>query len=450
MKYSDLIDIQNIVNESMLDESYLASDFKWGFELEAFMNFTRPTSSDISVDKKLINDLEEGIKEASKSIDDKNNVDILTAITESKELIEILENHDFDSYEDFEGYFIDEDKESILRYVSDVYHNYEYYTEDRWEYFKEFWNEKFPNGEWQEDKSIHPNIAFAKTFEWASPILEFNIQTLKNVFQELSKLQEDFAIEVNDSCGFHIHLSYPGISKKDVIWLLCKLSLDKDQIAQIGQMDGIDSFGKEYSNFNWITDVRQSILDGEYANVLDNIPNTDKTASLLMHKQGTLEWRGPRNFLGVEFNFENSDSIYDTCKKFITILWNFVKWIRKTLDEKEINGISRESFFNLLNNNSNKTLTDLTFMAREENDKYNAKRLAIRYLKTLDDKIILNLPLSIEQEFIYYMWNILDNYEKNPIFKNGYSVKEIKNHLLELEEKTNNPSLKRIISIVRL
>lgn len=449
MKYSDLINIQNIVNESMLDENYLASDFKWGFELEAFMNFTRPTSSDISVDKKLINDLEEGIKEASKSIDDKNNVDILTAITESKELIEILENHDFDSYEDFKGYFMDEDKESILRYISDVYHNYKYYTEDRWEYFKEFWNQKFPNGEWQKDQSIHPNIAFAKTFEWASPILEFNIQTLKNVFQELSKLQEDFAIEVNDSCGFHIHLSYPGISKKDVIWLLCKLSLDTKELINIRNMNNINFFGEEYANLVWITPLRNTILNKEWHKVLENIP-TSKKDSLIIHKQGALEWRGPRNFLGTQFNFDNSDSIYNNCKKFIVILWNFVKWIRKTLDEKEINGISRDEFFNMILKESNKSISDVLFIGREENDKYNAKRLAIKYLKTLDDKIILNLPLSIEQEFIYYMWNILDTYESNPIFKNGYSAKDVKKHLKDLEKKTDNPSLKRIISIIRL
>lgn len=53
------------------------------------------------------------------------------------------------------------------------------------------------------------------------------------------------------------------------------------------------------------------------------------------HPQGTLEWRGPRNFL-------NKPDI-EVIKRFFMKLYKFAKWISDTLDKKEINGYDKKN-----------------------------------------------------------------------------------------------------------
>jgi len=184
------------------------------------------------------------------------------------------------------------------------------------------------------------------SFEWRSPVLKPTPQTLSKVIKFLQKSVKEY-IEVNDSCGFHIHIGLPekSLTKSDRLWVICQLALDEEMFKKITNYKGIELYNSMYSSLNSLKllgrklNSLKQMLETEKREVvlytLKSFANEDKYIVLRQHPQGTLEWRGPRGFL----NSGNKDDIRGF---FLDVFYPFVKWIAKAYDNNNIvvNGVT--------------------------------------------------------------------------------------------------------------
>ena len=183
-------------------------------------------------------------------------------------------------------------------------------------------------------------------FEYVSPVLQFNPKYLKNVIDLFDSLLE-IGIYTNESCGLHFHMSFPTFSIEDGFWILINLSKDQEMLKKLLKLKKYNFFNKKYAEVKFLTEIKNLLkiyntkdkllksTEGiEVLNKWNELFNTTKYRILRIHPQGTLEWRGPRNFL------DNRKDV----KEFFILLWNFVSWIIKTLNKKEIDNIQRKDF----------------------------------------------------------------------------------------------------------
>ena len=253
----------------ILLEKYLASQFKFGFELEAMVEDALIDFSDDYHDEVDYDSLNEAIKE-----------EISTAFNFSEDEIEI-----------------------------------------------------------KYDGSLEPSNRFDYAFEWATPTMQFTPENLKRSIHGLDYLM-NHNFYTNESCGFHVHLSFPNITDQDVIWIISKLSIDKPMFKKITNFEGLNFFNEEYAEKGVFEKIGKLINEEKY-NELAQYFSTKKYRMLHIHPQGTLEWRGPRDFLD---DYEGIHIVYD----FFKLLHEFVSWMSKSISDNHINGISKENYFKLV------------------------------------------------------------------------------------------------------
>lgn len=199
------------------------------------------------------------------------------------------------------------------------------------------------------------NVEFRTTFEYASPVLQFNPATIQKVINFLDDgMNTNDLFYTNDSCGFHHHISFEGMTGEDAAWIVSQLALDNDarkMFANFNDVANKDDTGVE--NYNFITtwseerylyDLADAINNFDFAEIRKQL-NTDKFSILNVHSNKTLEWRGPRNFLQTK----NRKTIIN----FYKHLWKIINWMTLALDKKEINGMKKELFLkNLIIDNN--------------------------------------------------------------------------------------------------
>lgn len=253
----------------ILLEKYLASQFKFGFELEAMVEDALIDFSDDYQDEVDYDSLDEAIKE-----------EISTAFNFSEDEIEI-----------------------------------------------------------KYDGSLEPSNRFDYAFEWATPTMQFTPENLKRSIHGLDYLMKH-NFYTNESCGFHVHLSFPNITDQDVIWIISKLSIDKPMFKKITNFEGLNFFNEEYAEKGVFEKIGKLINEEKYSELAQYF-STKKYRMLHIHPQGTLEWRGPRDFLD---DYEGIHIVYD----FFKLLHEFVSWMSKSISDNHINGISKENYFKLV------------------------------------------------------------------------------------------------------
>ena len=253
----------------ILLEKYLASQFKFGFELEAMVEDALIDFSDDYHDEVDYDSLNEAIKE-----------EISTAFNFSEDEIEI-----------------------------------------------------------KYDGSLEPSNRFDYAFEWATPTMQFTPENLKRSIHGLDYLMKH-NFYTNESCGFHVHLSFPNITDQDVIWIISKLSIDKPMFKKITNFEGLNFFNEEYAEKGVFEKIGKLINEEKYSELAQYF-STKKYRMLHIHPQGTLEWRGPRDFLD---DYEGIHIVYD----FFKLLHEFVSWMSKSISDNHINGISKENYFKLV------------------------------------------------------------------------------------------------------
>lgn len=305
-----------MINETLLLEKKLTTDFTFGFELEAVA-------------------------------DGRLNFDTDNMSSSSNDVIKFIESYfgnggDFhwdSSIEVFPGcvqYYEDEDGAS-----------YYYYDGEEMSLRELFENFQTDNID---------DIDFQSTFEYASPVLTFNVENVQKVINMLNKGLSLGYFKTNDSCGFHHHLSYQGITGEDAAWIVSQLSLDDKAKKLFSEFNTISSNGDNvnynfittWSNREYLSDLKDAIHRFDFNEII-KLLNTDKYSILNVHDNKTLEWRGPRDFL----DSEDKKIIIDFYKQ----LWKVVNWMTTALDKKEINGMNKDIYLkNLIIGNNNKPI----------------------------------------------------------------------------------------------
>ena len=165
----------------------------------------------------------------------------------------------------------------------------------------------FGEGKIESDSSLDTDRRGGWTFEYASPVIPFNPKNVEKVYGFLKNLP-NLGVYTNSSCGFHTHISFPDITRLDASWMAVCCALDDgmyEELTSFQSEDGkiIDFFGG-YAKPNRLRDIKEYIKDGNMRNLKRELDN-DKYQVLRIHPDhGTLEWRGPRNFMN-EGNIED-------------------------------------------------------------------------------------------------------------------------------------------------
>ena len=278
------------------------------------------------------------------------------------------------------------------------------------------------------DGSLEPNYDEDFSFEWATPTLQFNPSTIKQCVEGLDYLMNS-GYYTNETCGFHVHLSFPNISDKDVIWIISQLSINPELIYKLTKFEGLDFYDDRYADIDDLFDIQYAIKSSDFS-TLKQYFTTDKYKAFHIHPQGTIEWRGPRNFM----NYYNINSV----KHFFKLLYEFILWISKAISTNDILGISKNNYFQLLygeNYEENNLIKDFN---KKEKGKILRKYVHQDVENNSPDRLIklLKLYKTTNDEKIYQVifnyLKILDidyMYENNNFFKK-LLTKLIDNQLL--------------------
>ena len=246
------------------------------------------------------------------------------------------------------------------------------------------------NGRTHYDGSVKNYHDGYQSFEYSSTIYKVNAKNFKKLNNFFSKLS-NYDMGINETCGFHTHISYNGITEKDAVWIVAQIACNEDWTKEVTQMvDGdniIDFFNQRYADKEFLLKIRNNILQGNYN--IRNLFNSDKYRVLRIHPLGTIEWRGPRNFLNLENGF----------MKFTKKLTKVVDIFSKALEMNTIpcTGISKNTFFKLLNNNLN-----------GEQLRYNCCSIDINKCKTFSRNGIVGLATDFNINNVSSKCNLLN------------------------------------------
>lgn len=188
-------------------------------------------------------------------------------------------------------------------------------------------------GKIESDGSLRASSSGDKTFEYGSPIIKFSPTNVAKIYKFLQGLDGKY-IYTNDSCGFHVHMSVPTLTKGDIAWILCCIASRDDLIKLVTELntpeDGTINFkSSHYASADFLESLRSHLVNNDLKWV-EAYLDQDKYRVLNIHSQGTLEWRGPRNFMNS--GYESS------IKKFIVNLYTVIKAIGQILDKQEFKG----------------------------------------------------------------------------------------------------------------
>ena len=158
----------------------------------------------------------------------------------------------------------------------------------------------FGQGKIESDGSLHASSdRGGRTFEYGSPIIPFNPTNINKIYKFLKKLPE-FDVYTNDSCGFHTHMSFTGIDKTNVAWVICCMAIDDKLSEELTELKGdqkVIPFTGYYANRELMDGLKRAISQRDYDRVKNLLDSDTKYTYMRLHPAGTLEWRGPRNFL---------------------------------------------------------------------------------------------------------------------------------------------------------
>jgi len=258
----------------------------------------------------------------------------------------------------------------------DQYEEFYKYEDNAGKHIGEFINQFWPDIEVKikEDSSIEPSST-QYGFEWPSPAFNFTPGFIKTASTFLSSLH-DAGISTNQTCGFHIHLSFPYMEPNDMIWIMCCLSENPEMIEGLKTFNGFTFHNEKYANSKFFKSLK-TVLDKKNWEAANSLLTSEKFRLVRLHPQGTLEWRGPRNFL-IRQN-------YDLIKRFFLKIYEFVKWINHCASLQTYNDLDRKTI--LSNINDNRFILDYT-------DDKNWKNIEKLIKSGRIDDIAAKLPLS--------------------------------------------------------
>lgn len=227
-------------------------------------------------------------------------------------------------------------------------------------------------------------------FEYGSPIFPCTPFWFNKVIKTLRDMMND-GFYTNNSCGFHHHLHFNGMTERDMVWVYCNLAMDEDLYSKFAKLHGADDRDYKLYSDNWASQdamlkLKDAVQNNNWEGVIEEL-NTDKWRAFRIHPQGTLEWRGPRDFM----NRGNLDNINIFYKLFNQLIGK----IKTYMDSKVLTGtnITKQEFFQHLTDavNDMDTKPDMEFISHTE--RYDSST-ALKYKS--DRKDVIN-PNTIEK-----------------------------------------------------
>ena len=293
----------------ILQEKYLHGEFKFGFELEAYVNpYQIPTDPNSS----------------------------------SWEEIDDLSEQDPDYYWNM-GRVMEViwDAEGIQEELEDLYK-----FEDVKKQASLCINKYFPE---EADWIVNPSSGVCYDgslgicgFEWPSPTMKFTPSAIAQCIHLLSNLHNE-GIETDEKCGFHVHLSTPRMTLEEAKWIVMNIAMNDDYIHLLTVFEDIDYYGEffgSYAKKDFLLDLRKAFESNDFEK-LSNLLDNEKYRVLRIHPQGTLEWRGPREFIGV-----NRKAIKDFFIKLHSVVTMFIE----IMEKQTIGDYSKENFLSMVSN----------------------------------------------------------------------------------------------------
>ena len=201
---------------------------------------------------------------------------------------------------------------------------YNSYNTD-FEKFQQFALDTFA-GEFGNDSSIKSGERNTETFEYKSGIIPFTPASLQKFAGFLLSLPSH-GIKTNETCSIHVHFSFPNITSKDAFWTLCQLAMNDSVKEEFLHFKEFNFFEKEFATVHSLKHIKNAIINKDHDTLL-MMYNNEKFNVFRIHPQGTIEWRGPRDFL--------NEGKPEDIKGFILKLYSVVKFISRSVDTTSI------------------------------------------------------------------------------------------------------------------
>ena len=203
-------------------------------------------------------------------------------------------------------------------------------------------------------------------FEYSSNIYQVTPQNIEGLIKSLNEILNE-GVFTNDTCGFHHHLKFNGITERDTVWIYCNMAMDPDwdEFSEFQTVnDGrISLFNDDYASYEDLDEISNAIENNRFDDVVRYL-STSKYRAFRIHPQGTIEWRGPRDFLATS----NRKDI----KNFYMLLLKLIDRIKKYMDSNILIGtdLTKKEFFeNLSNSIKDKNIeTSLEFISDPGNE----------------------------------------------------------------------------------
>jgi len=225
-------------------------------------------------------------------------------------------------------------------------------------------------------------------FEYSTNPFNITPKNIDMMIKMLSKLNQN-NIYTNESCGFHVHVSFPYLKDTDLFWIICNIAVNDDvrnTLLHFKKYDFFDAY--QYAKPQFLDDIK-TLIKNKNIDSLKKIYSEEKYRVFRIHPQGTLEWRGPRNFL-------NAGNLRDI-KDFIKLLFKFVSLTNNFIDSKVIKSgdtvLTRKEFDSMFKTGSiikikkakkSNKFTDRTDVAKLVSNNFNWVLDAKTYLADID------------------------------------------------------------------
>jgi hypothetical protein len=225
-----------------------------------------------------------------------------------------------------------------------------------------------------DDMSIDRPTPQLYPFEYRSPI--FNV-TPDNISKVISFLKSNLGkyFVTNSSCAFHIHIGFPkNVIREDIeaFWFLCQLVANeklKEYEERIDRFMNYKNFkfeGTQQNIFATLNNLKEiekglkSIGRGHGTiNRLTKAFDSDKYNFFRLHPQGTLEWRGPRDFLKEETPEMVKQFFLEMFFPLIRLINNLIEKDKLVYDDFSI---SKKNFYELLRKKPSTKLKQSKFL----------------------------------------------------------------------------------------
>lgn len=268
-------------------------------------------------------------------------------------------------------------------------------------------------GDIQNDCSINP-YGDDNSFEWASPVMDCTPANFQRTIYMVTHL-DDIGVYTNSSCGFHHHLTYKGITERDIIWIYLSLCMDNEFRHKMTYLGDID-MNSTWAPTSDLDDIRDSIIKKDWKRILSKLSD-EKYRQFRIHPYGTIEWRGPRDFL----NDQNIEVIKSFYKKFNYYINKIIEYqARDTIFDTDI---TKDELFSALtkakeSDEYNKD-RELEFLYRTHG--YNDRPLNIKTKRgtIISEKLMHAMMLNPEIFYNFVMekrkglQSLIANYEYN-------------------------------------